>query len=390
MMDCDFLVVGGGPAGTTFASLVAKRARTIVLEEHPGIGEPVQCTGLVTPRVVELAGAQRTILNRLNGATFHFPGGEDVEVYARETKAVVVDRAEFDRICADRAVRNGAEIHLGERYVDGSIHSSGALIKAKHGSESVEHSARLVIGADGYKSNLAKLAGLERAKDVVRGIQLDLEHEEERQDMVEVYIGNQVAPGFFAWKIPCGEMTRIGVCASREHEAPIAYLSRLLKEQGLEDCKHLTTISGLIPIGPPPRTYADRVMLIGDAAGQAKPLSGGGLYTGMMAAKHASETALAAWEAKDFSASSLSIYQERWKADIGKELDRGYMIRKAYVRLTDKKLEEVGKMLNRSEVREVLSTGDIDFPSVVAPQVLKTAPSLLKLAPQFLRSVFSR
>jgi hypothetical protein len=66
------------------------------------------------------------------------------------------------------------------------------------------------------------------------------------------------------------------------------------------------------------------------------------------------------------------------------------MIRKAYVRLTDKKLEEVGKMLNRSEVREVLSTGDIDFPSVVAPQVLKTAPSLLKLAPQFLRSVFSR
>jgi digeranylgeranylglycerophospholipid reductase len=389
-MESDFLVVGGGPVGTTFASLVAKRARTVVLEEHPCIGEPVQCTGLVAPRVVELAGAQRTILNRLNGAIFHFPGGQDVEVFSRETKAVVLDRAGFDRICAERAIRNGAEILLGERYVDGALQSDGVLVRSQRGSEMMTHEAKLAIGADGYKSNLSKLASLERAKDSVRGIQLDLEHEEERQDVVDVYIGRQVAPGFFSWKIPCGRMTRIGVCTSKDQAAPIAYLSKLLKDQGLEDCRRLKTVSGMIPIGPPPRTYSERVMVIGDAAGQAKPLSGGGLYTGMMAAKHAAETALTAMESGDFSAAGLASYQERWRADIGKELDRSYQIRKAYLRLSDKKLEAVGRMLNKDEVREVLSTGDIDFPSQVAPQVLKAAPGLLKLAPQFLRSVFSR
>jgi digeranylgeranylglycerophospholipid reductase len=389
-MDCDFLVVGGGPVGTTFASLVAKKAKTIVLEEHMRIGEPVQCTGLIAPRVVELAGAQRTILNKLNGAVFHFPGGQDVEVFSKEIKAVVVDRGELDRICADRAMRNGAIIRLGERFVDGIVQKDRVVLRGRQGAASTEHDALLAVGADGYKSNLGQMAALERSKDVVRGIQLDIEHQEERQDIVHVYLGRKVAPGFFAWKIPCGRMTRIGVCVSRENDAPIAYLSKLLKEQALEGCRRITTISGMIPIGTATRTYSERLLLVGDAAGQAKPLSGGGLFTGMMAAKHAAETALTALESGDFSASGLASYQERWKADIGKELDRGYMIRKGYLRLTDKKLEAVGRMLNKDEVREVLSTGDIDFPSQVAPQVLKAAPGLLKLAPQFLRSVFSR
>lgn len=389
-MDCDFLVAGGGPVGLTFASLVAKKARTLVLEEHPAIGEPVQCTGLVAPRVVEMAQAQRTVLNRLNGAIFHFPGAQDVEVRSGEVKAVVVDRAAFDRVCAVRAARHGAEIRLEERFVDLAVRTDEAVVKSMLGNEGRERRAKLVVGADGYKSNLAKCVGLERAKDSVRGIQLDLEHQEARQDMVDVYIGRTVAPGFFAWKIPCGEMTRIGVCVSKEHEAPVGYLSRLLRQEGLEGCRRLSTISGMIPMGPPTRTYAPRVLLVGDAAGQAKPLSGGGLYTGMAAAAHAAEVALAALQADDFGTAAMSVYQDRWKADLGKELDRGYMIRKAYTRLTDKKLEEVGRILSRDEVREVLSTGDIDFPSAVAPQVLRAAPSLLKLAPQFLRSVFSR
>jgi len=389
-MDCDFLVVGGGPSGTTFASLVANRARVVVLEEHREIGVPVQCTGLVTPRVVEMADAQRTVLNKLNGAVFHFPGEQRIEVHSKETKALVVDRAAFDRVCAERCRRKGAEIRTGERFIDAAFGVEGALVKSKSDGATQEYNAKLLIGADGYKSNVGRSAGIEGAKETVRGIQLDIKHVEERQDMVDVYIGNDVAPGFFAWKIPCKSMTRIGVCVSKGNEAPVGFLSALLKRLKLEHCERIATISGLIPIGPPSQTYAERMMLIGDAAAQAKPLSGGGLYTSMLAAHCAAETAISSLEARDFSAYALSSYQEKWRAEIGKELDRGSMIRKAYLRLSDAKLEEIGKILGKPEVCEVLSTGDIDYPSILAPQVLKAAPSLFRFAPQFLKSVFLR
>ena len=125
--------------------------------------------------------------------------------------------------------------------------------------------------------------------------------------------------------------------------------------------------------------------ILGDA-----PLSGGGLYTGMTAAHIAAEVALAALHEGDLSAERLSEYQRKWKEEIGRELERGYLIRKAYLRLSDKRLDALGRTLDRPEVKDVLSTGDIDFPSLLAPQIIKAAPKLLRFAPQVLRSMFSR
>jgi len=389
-METDLLVVGGGPSGSFFASLVAKDARTVVLEEHPVVGKPVQCTGLVAPRVVEMAGAAEAVLNELNAVTFHFPGGGTVEVEGRETKAVVLDRSRFDQICRRRAEERGAEFRLSERFV-GLTRERGTLrVRTRAGDHSGSHAAKIIVGADGYKAAVAKSVGIEKPRDNVRGIQVDLGARSQDQQRVDVYLGKDVAPGFFAWKVPCGDFTRVGLCASRGHPAPSTYLSKLVRSLGLEDAETLSTVSGLIPLGTPGRTYADGALLIGDACAQAKPLSGGGIYTGMVAAKCAAETALEALEANDVSSRYLARYQARWKELIGREVERGFLLRKAYVRMPDSKLDDLCETLNRPEVLSILSEGDIDFPTALAPSLLRAAPSLIKFAPQFLRSVFWR
>jgi geranylgeranyl reductase family protein len=380
------VVIGGGPVGSTFAAQISSCPVTVV-EEHETVGSPVQCTGLVHPRVVEMADANRTVLNTISGFRLVTPNGRGVEVRTGETKAVVIDRAEFDRLCCERAEREGADFLAGHEFKGFSREGQRVQVKLKGPEGEKELTADLLIGADGYKSRVAKEAGIGPAKEVVRGIQVDLDIAMEDQAVVEVLIGRKVAPGFFAWVLPCGDFTRVGLGVSSNNGAPSKFLSALIKSKGLEGARRLRMISGAIPVGPPRHTYADNILIVGDAAAQTKPLSGGGLYTGMRAAKWAALTAEEALEEKDIGAKRLSQYEARWRADIGKELDRGLLIRKAYVGLTDKKLDEIGRLLDRDDARAVLATGDIDNPSKIASPLLRAVPSLIKFSPQVIGSL---
>jgi geranylgeranyl reductase family protein len=359
----------------------------MVVEEHDEVGSPVQCTGLVHPRVVEMAHAEGTVLNTITGFRMVFPGGRALEVRSHETKAVVIDRSEFDRVCSSHAEVEGADILTGLEFKGFQREGRKLRLKLKGPQGIQELSTDLLVGADGYKSRVGKEAGIGPAREVVRGIQVDLDVRMAEQSMVEVLIGEKVAPGFFAWVLPCGNFTRVGLGVSNSNGAPSKYLTSLIKKKGLEDAERLNIISGAIPIGPPKKTYADNILIVGDAAAQTKPLSGGGLYTGMRAARWAATTAVEAIQANDLSAKRLSEYEERWRADIGKELDRGLLIRKVFVNMSDKKLDEIGRLLDRDDAKEVLSTGDIDYPSKIASPLLRTVPSLIKFSPQVIGSL---
>jgi geranylgeranyl reductase family protein len=389
-MDSDLIVVGGGPVGSRVAALTAKSMRTLVLEEHEKVGTPVQCAGLVTPRVVEMAGAEGTVLNRISGGVVHFPGGISIELNGKETKAVVVDRRTFDIASQEMALDAGAEFITGTRFTSFFRDQDSLNVEAVSGGEKRTLRANLLVGTDGYKSCVGRAAGIGQSRDMVRGIQTDIDRKLDDQDCIQVYLGQKIAPGFFAWMIPCGDLTRVGLCVSKGHGAPSSFLSSFLKTVGLGDAERLNSISGIIPIGPPQSTYADRVMVVGDAAAQAKPLSGGGLYTGMVAAECASRTAIESLKGNDFSSRMMSRYQERWRSEIGKELDKGYRIRKVFVRLNDRKIDEVGRLMNRRDVLEILSQGDIDYPSRLAPSILRSIPSLLKFSPQILGSLLGK
>lgn len=379
-MHPQLVVIGGGPAGSTVAAH-ASGLDTIVVEEHASVGTPVQCTGLVHPRVVELASASETVLNTITGLKLFFPGGRMLDVGSNEPKAFVIDRRRFDEILSARAVDGGAKLLTGHRF-KGFERIEGALRVRLAGPEGPKHiETPLLVGADGYKSSVGRCAGLGPCRETVRGIQAELDVRLEDQEKVEVYLGSKVAPGFFAWVLPCGERTRVGLGVSAEHGAPNVYLAALIKRRGLDGARRTALNAGIIPIGPPRRTVADNIVLVGDAAAHVKPLSGGGLLLGMRSARSAAQTAMGAIASGDLSERSLSTYEDAWREDIGKEIDRGMLIRKVFTGMNDRKLDEVGRMLDRDDVKEVLATGDIDYPSKLARPLLRRVPSLVKFSP---------
>lgn len=385
-MDSQIIISGGGPIGNYLASNL-RECSIQIMEEHSEIGKPVQCTGLVHPRVVDLANAKESVLNTIRGLRLFFPGGRAIEIKTDEVKAVVIDRCRFDKICCDSAKKAGAVINTNSKILDFKREDNRLNVNYLTNEEKNEINTNLLIGADGYKSHVGTCAGLGCAKEIVRGIQSDLEVTMPDQDIVEVYLGKEVAPGFFAWVLPCGDFTRIGVGISKGNGIPSRYLDSLIEKRGFGEVNRTQTYSGVIPIGYPKSTYADNIMIVGDAAAQTKPLSGGGLYTGMQCAKYAAETALDAIDSKDYSATFLSAYEDKWKSEIGKELDRGMIVRKVFTGMSDKKLDEAGKLLDKPEAKEILATGDIDYPSKLARPILKAVPSIMKLAPGALKTL---
>ena len=385
-MNPDLVVVGAGPAGCMAASLLAPDHQVCLLEDHAVSGEPVQCTGLVSDRVMRLAGTDCPVLNSIYGARLHFPGGGTISIRSQERKAAVIDRASFDRLLAEKAMDAGAEILYSNRYIDHSVSSQGVNLRYRQG-DIKDMQTRLLVGADGQNSAVGRSLGNNGPKEWVRGLQVDLDVHGDRPDMVDIFAGNEVAPGFFAWSLPCGDFTRVGLCVSWEHGPPNIYLRRLLDSLQLSDAKVLRRHNGRIPLGGRPRSYGDRVLLIGDAAGQVKPVSGGGLQPGLSAARCLALTAREALENDRLDSKSLSVYERRWKKAVGKELRNGYRLRRVYVRLSDDKMDEAFHILNKDDVMGILQDGDIDHPSSLAPKMICHLPSLLRFSPQLLGSL---
>ncbi len=378
----DLAIVGGGPAGCMAAALLAKDHSVSVLEEHAVTGLPAQCTGLVSERVLRLAGTDCPVQNSIYGARLHFPGGGVLKIGGKDRKAVVIDRAEFDQLLAAKAMDAGAEFHYSHRVIDSSVHEDGARIRTNGRKE--EFQARLVVGADGPRSVIGQALGNNEPKEWLRGYQVDLDLPPSDPKFVDIYVGSERAPGFFAWALPGDDFTRVGLCVPMDREPPSTYLRRLLRELKLEDEKVLRNHGGLIPMGGRPRSYGERTLLIGDAAGQVKPVSGGGLQPGLTSARCLETVARRALAEDRLDARSLSEYEKLWQRRLGRELRNGYRLRRIYTRVGDEEMDEVFQMVNKEDILEILSEGDIDHPSSLAPPLLRHLPSLLRFSPRLL------
>jgi geranylgeranyl reductase family protein len=338
-LDIDVLVVGGGPAGLYAAERLASRGiSTLVCEEHAAVGAPVHCTGILASESFDALDLPRdATLNSLMTAQFVSPSGLRIPYSTPTPVAAVIDRVAFDQALARRAEAAGAEIRVGTRV--SLVETGPSSVRALVGENWI--SARLLIMACGANYAFQRRFGLGLPRSYLHTAQRELVARHAGD--VELHFGQDIAPGGFAWAVPIvresGTYVRVGVMTSRD---PLGGFARMLKRVagpwGITDMGEPPR-QKLLPLGAIDRTYADRTLVVGDAAGLVKPTTGGGIHYSILSAKLASHVAVSALETDRLDAETLASYERAWRDQLGEEFTEQRSLRDLVTRLSDREVD---------------------------------------------------
>ena len=326
----DVIVIGGGPCGSFTALNLAKHgAKVTVFEEHSEIGVPSHCTGHVSVEGLKHLGLHplpaKIVENTSYGAVFHSPNGNAFSVRFSMPVTCVVNRVLFDKYIAEMAERSGVHYFMNSRVENLIVEDDfvkGVGVKKERSEENF--SANIVVDAEGVSSKILRLAGLPvlNRDMLVNGVQAEVENVKNTEpDMVEVFLGKDYAPSFYAWLVPKNDgKAKVGLAARSEN--PKELLKRLMLKHPVASKKLRaariirTAFHPLTLGGPISRTYSNGFLAVGDVASQVKPTTGGGVVFGMTCAEVAADVAYEALRKNDFSAKFLGAYQRRCKESL--------------------------------------------------------------------------
>jgi len=377
----DLTIIGGGPAGCRLAMLLAKDLDVIVIEEHERAGIPLQCAGLVSPKTVDSA-TKKSILLEIKDFVLHTPAGNRLELHSKGSKGVVIDRRKYDAALADKAADLGAEFIYNARATGVKERDGSVVVACRSDRHMKEMESSLMIGADGPRSIVRSGVTKKDFEILYRGAQFEGTDPSGSDGSVEMWIGNKTAPGFFAWKIPTGDAVRIGLC-TKSDDSPISLLKNFTRKH-FPDIDITGKQAGLIPVGPIGKLSKGRLALMGDAGGQTKPITGGGVFLG----KRASEILAGSIDDAGVCPDALSLYERLYRDEFESQISRAWLVRKIINRLSDRKLEKAVEILSDEDIMRILErSGDIDDPTGLASALIPKAPRLLQFAPAVLRSL---
>ncbi len=348
----------------SYAALALARLghRVLVLERQSEVGAAVCCTGIVSRESFDrFPETNNAIVGEVSSARLLSPSGKELVLTREVPQAYVVDRARFDQALADRARREGAEYLLSARVADIVPRDECVEMAIERGGVTTAVTGRVAVVSSGFGWRLPRKLGLGQAGDSVLGAQAHAELRGVRE--TECHFSQSIAPGFFAWVVPTSPgRGLVGLLTRRK---PGLYLERLLSKLSAEgkvaswDARFRY---GGIPLVPLRKTSTQRVVVIGDAAGHCKPTTGGGIYYGLLGAQAAVSVVNEALRADDLSSRHLSRYDAAWRALLAKELQLGYIARRMYENLSDRQIDQIFAVVERSGIhKQLLSSTDSSF-----------------------------
>ena len=351
----DVAVIGAGPAGLYTAFRMAEEGLdVVVLEEHEAVGTPTHCTGLVSGETNSLYKIpDEVVLNRPSACLVVSPGGRVAELEDPGEEIAVLDRAGFDRSLAASVLEAGGALRTGCPVDDVLVDRRFVGVATRQGEVL---RARALVLACGVTFRFHGLLGTRLPSPVLHTAQIELDAAP--AEKLEVHVGRAVAPEGFAWLVPIrrseGSRLKAGVLLRGDARAYLhAFLSRPAIASRLSGPVG-EPIRRLLPMAPVAKSYADRVLAVGDAAGLTKPVSGGGIFYSLLSAQFAAETLVEAFAADDFSAGQLSRYEARWRERLMPEIRISRFFRGLLARLADHEWDHLVAALASDEVQSII------------------------------------
>ncbi len=351
----DIIVVGGGPAGTTAARYAAMGgAKVLVLEKDREIGVPVRCGEAVDDEGLSpfLKPDKKFIAAEIRNFKLVAPNGMVVKPNIGGL-GYVLDRKVFDYELARIAADQGAEV-VTKAYVDGVEKTDGSVtgVHVQYHGERLLLKSKLVIGADGVESRVGRWSGIDTTvsmHDMESAAQVTAANIDVEQDTCYFYFGEKYAPGGYLWVFPKGNRTaNIGLAVAADmskRKHALKFLDEFMQEN-FPKASVLTKLAGGVPCAETlDKMTMPGLMLVGDAAHQVNPVSGGGIISGMIGGKIAGTVAADIVKRNDMSL--LGKYEKEWDDSLGTRHHRYYKIKKVIYKFKDSDLNSIATEISR-------------------------------------------
>ena len=347
-MNYDAVIAGGSVAGLLCAREIASKGFSVlVIEEDYEIGTPEHCGGLVSIAGLEELGVipfRKTFDHMIESAKVTAPNGNNFTINSKKQKVIEISRRELDKQIAFQAQKNGAVIKVRTSFqeiTDSGIRTSDEKIDCK-----------IFVDARGVSSLIHK-----DRTGIISSAQYEIYADWIKKGKVEVIFDQEKYPGFFAWIIPSNEgKGKVGLAGRGINVAEV--LDEILKEKGT----HSTIRKIFAPIwikGPIENFIDGKTVIIGDAAGQAKPTTAGGIFTSGMGGVYAGQAISKFLETNEHS--DLEEYQKRWKTRFGKEFDKQLLARKLLERIDNQTINKLFESITPEIIKDISEKDDFDF-----------------------------
>ena len=342
------IVVGGSISGLLCArEISSKDYSVLVIEEDYEIGTPEHCGGLVSMKGLKELGIipyRKTFENIIEFAEIIAPNGSKVTINSENQKIVEINRRELDKQIAFQAQVQGTKIKVGTRFQEET--ESG--IRTNEG----EIDCKIIVDARGISSLIQK-----DRSGILSSAQYEIYAEWITKGKIEVFFDQEKYPGFFGWIIPSGEKKgKIGVAGKGINV--VNALEEFLKEKG--ECSAIRTIFAPLWVKGPISEFIDRkTVIVGDAAGQAKPTTAGGIFTSGMGGIYAGQAISKFLETGNTE--DLKQYQKNWMNRFGKEFERQIIARKILQKIDNNTINKLFESITPKIIEEISKNEDFDF-----------------------------